>query len=344
VASPLLRNKNIIDVVKFKWLWIGISLVLIIPGIVAMIYSTMIYPTHSPLKLGIDFTGGTMLQYGFSKQLTTDDITVVRDDFKKIGIENPVIQIENADAFLKKQAATATTAKTGNTKAADIKSVISIRTRFLDSEKSNNEINKVNDVLKSSFGSFTPLQVSSIGPTLGTELFKNSVVALLLAFAAIVTYLAFRFKLDYGMFALVSLLHDALFICGVFSIFGLLFGTEIDSLFITAVLTIVGFSVHDTIVVFDRIRENSRFLAKKMSFNDVVNASVNQTLARSINTSLTVLITLLALFFLGGVTTRDFVLAMILGIVIGTYSSIFNASTLLAMWRSRGAKPTPKAA
>jgi preprotein translocase subunit SecF len=130
----------------------------------------------------------------------------------------------------------------------------------------------------------------------------------------------------------------------MFSIFGLLFGTEIDSLFITAVLTVVGFSVHDTIVVFDRIRENSRFLAKKMSFNDVVNASVNQTLARSINTSLTVLITLLALFFLGGVTTKDFVLAMILGIFIGTYSSIFNASTLLAMWRSRGIKPVPKAA
>ncbi|MDD3014610.1 MAG: protein translocase subunit SecF [Candidatus Gastranaerophilales bacterium] len=346
MTSPLLRNKNIIDVVKFKWLWVGISLVLIIPGIVAMIYSTMIYPTHSPMKLGIDFTGGTMLQYGFSKQLTSGDVTIIRDDFKKIGIENPVIQIENADAFLKKQAVTAEAAKTDKSqaKAADIKSVISIRTRFLDSDKTNNEINKVNDVLKSSFGSFVPLQVSSIGPTLGVELFKNAIFALLLAFAAIVTYLAFRFKLDYGMFALVALFHDALFICGVFSIFGLLFGTEIDSLFITAILTIIGFSVHDTIVVFDRIRENSRFLAKKMSFNDVVNASVNQTLARSINTSLTVLITLLALYFLGGVTTRDFVFAMILGILIGTYSSIFNASTLLAMWRSRGAKPTPKAA
>lgn len=339
MTSPLLRDKNIIDVVKFKWLWIGISLVLIIPGIVAMIYSTVIY--HSPMKLGIDFTGGTLLQYGFEKQLTTQDITTVRDDFKKVGIENPVIQIENADAFLKKQAASA---KTNNQKAANIKSVISIRTRFLSSEKSNNEINKVNDVLRSSFGSFVPLQVSAIGPTLGTELFKNAIFALLLAFAAIVAYLAFRFQLDYGMFALIALFHDALFVCGMFSIFGLLFGTEIDSLFITAVLTVVGFSVHDTIVVFDRIRENSRFLAKKMSFNDVVNASVNQTLARSINTSLTVLITLLALFFLGGVTTRDFVLAMILGIFIGTYSSIFNASTLLAMWRSKGAKPTPKAA
>lgn len=344
MTNPLLRNKNIIDVIKFKWLWIGISLLLLIPGIVAMIYSTVIYPTHSPMRLGIDFTGGTLLQYGFSKQLTTADISVIRDDLEKIGIEHSVIQIENADAFLKKQATETgktTKVQTGKT---NIKSVISIRTRFLSSEKTNNEIVKVNDVLKSSFGSFVPLQVSAIGPTLGDELFKNSMVALLLAFAAIVAYLGFRFKLDYGVFALVALLHDALFVCGVFSILGLLFGTEIDSLFITAILTVVGFSVHDTIVVFDRVRENSRFLAKKMSFNDVVNASVNQTLARSINTSLTAIITLLALFFLGGVTTRDFVLAMLLGIFIGTYSSIFNASTLLAMWRTRGEKPTPKAA
>jgi preprotein translocase subunit SecF len=343
VVNPMLRDKNIIDVVKFKWLWIGISLILVIPGIIAMIYSTI--TIHSPMKLGIDFTGGTMLQYGFSKQLTTNDITTIRDDLNKIGIENPIIQIESADSFLKNQTADSETseisglkAKTEN-KTDNIKSIISIRTRFLESEKANNEINKINTILKQSFGSFVPLQVSAIGPTLGVELFKNSMIALLLAFAAIVTYLAFRFKLDYGMFALFALLHDALFVCGVFSILGLLFGTEIDSLFITAILTVVGFSVHDTIVVFDRIRENSRFLAKKMSFNDVVNASVNQTLARSINTSLTAIITLLALFFLGGVTTRDFVLAMLLGIFIGTYSSIFNASTLLAMWRSRGTAP-----
>lgn len=346
MVNPMLRNKNIIDVVKYKWLWIGISLLLIIPGIVAMIYSTVTF--HAPMKLGIDFTGGTMLQYGFSKHMTTSDITTIRKDFEEIGIENPVIQIESADSFLKQQSADVKQPKISsnklqtNTKTENIKSIISIRTRFLSSEKDNNEINKINSTLKQSFGSFVPLQVSAIGPTLGVELFKNSMLALLLAFAAIVTYLAIRFKLDYGMFALFALLHDALFVCGIFSILGLLFGTEIDSLFITAILTVVGFSVHDTIVVFDRIRENSRFLAKKMSFNDVVNASVNQTLARSINTSLTAIITLLALFFLGGSTTKDFVLAMLLGIFIGTYSSIFNASTLLAMWRSR--KSVPKTA
>ena len=173
-----------------------------------------------------------------------------------------------------------------------------------------------------------------MGPTLGKELFRNALFALLLCFVAIVGYLAFRFQLDYGVFALVALFHDALFVCGIFAILGLVFKVEIDSLFITAILTVVGFSVHDTIVVFDRIRENSRFLTKKKTFNEIVNASVNQTLQRSINTSLTALITLCSLYFLGGVTTRNFVLAMILGIIVGTYSSIFNASTLLAMWRS----------
>jgi preprotein translocase subunit SecF len=238
-------------------------------------------------------------------------------------VENPVIQVEKINKSVEKP------------NQQNIKSIVSIRTRFLGGEGKNNEISEINASLQKNFGSFTLLQVSSIGPTLGKELFKNAMAAMLLAFVGIVIYLTFRFKLDYAMFALVALFHDALFVCGMFAIFGLIFKTEIDSLFITAILTVIGFSVHDTIVVFDRIRENSRFLAKKKTFDEIVNASVNQTLARSINTSFTAVLTLLALFFLGGVTTKDFVLAMILGIAIGTYSSIFNASTLLAMWRSR---------
>jgi len=193
-------------------------------------------------------------------------------------------------------------------------------------------------------GKYIPLQTSAIGPTLGKELFKNAMIALLLCFFGIVGYLTVRFNIDFAICALVALLHDAIVVLGIFSLFGLLFGTEIDSLFITAILTVIGFSVHDTIVVFDRIRENSKNLSKKKSFNEIVNVSVNQTLARSINTSLTALITLLALYFFGGSTTKDFVLAMILGIVTGTYSSIFNASVLLAMWRENEQKLLPKAA
>ena len=122
---------------------------------------------------------------------------------------------------------------------------------------------------------------------------------------------------------------------GIFSILGLVYNVQIDGLFITAILTVIGFSVHDTIVVFDRIRENLRYYSKKMSFGEIVDASVNQTLTRSINTSLTTLITLLALYFFGGVTTRDFVLCMILGIAIGTYSSIFFCSMLVDFWNDQ---------
>jgi preprotein translocase subunit SecF len=340
VSSLILSERQIIDVVKYKWLWIGISLMFIIPGIIAMIYSTAVYPTHSPLRLGIDFTGGTLLQYGFDKDINTGDVAKIRENLIKVGVESPVIQVEKASGDLSKvkAAAPAKGSSLGSTAPVNnesIKTVVSIRTRFLSSDVKNNESAKVNQVLQSSIGSFVPLQVSSIGPTLGAELFKNAVAALLIAFVLIVGYLTLTFKFDYAIFALIALFHDALFVCGLFSIFGLFLGIEIDSLFITAVLTVIGFSVHDTIVVFDRIRENSRFLAKKMSFNDIVNASVNQTLARSINTSLTVVLTLTALYLFGGSTTKNFILAMLLGIMVGTYSSIFNASTLLAMWRSR---------
>lgn len=334
MASPFFREKNIIDVIKFKWLWISVSLLLILPGIMAMIFSSFHYKNHAPFKLGIDFTGGSLVQYGIKEKIEPNQTDQIKVMLNNIGVENPVIQIESAGS-LKNEKTALEKDKTQN----DIESIITIRTRFLENQGAGNEINKITSKLNQKYGQVTLLQVNSIGPTLGKELFQNAIYALLLAFVGIVAYLGIRFSLDYALFALFALLHDALFVCGVFSIFGLIFGTEIDSLFITAILTVVGFSVHDTIVVFDRIRENSRFLAKKMTFNEVVNASVNQTLARSINTSLTAILTLLALYFFGGQSTKDFVLAMLLGIFIGTYSSIFNASTLLAMWRNRaGAK------
>ena len=167
---------------------------------------------------------------------------------------------------------------------------------------------------------------------MGKELFANSLFAVGLALLGIICYLSFRFQFDYALAAILGLVHDVIFVCGTFSILGLLFGIEVDALFVTAVLTVIGFSVHDTIVVFDRVRENLRYYAKKMTFSEIINFSVNQTLARSINTSVTTLITLLALYFFGGVTTRNFVLAMILGIAIGTYSSIFFCTVLVDIW------------
>ena len=336
------NRKNLIDVIKYRWVWIAISCLFIIPAIAVMIYSMTVYPSHTPLRVGIDFTGGTMLKYGFNKDITLHDIALLRENLEKAGFTNPVIQQE-------KQMETLTEVAPEVEKAEkeienSLKSIVSIRTKFLRGKGEDNEIIKVNNVVQESLGENVHLQTSAIGPTLGKELFKNAMIALLLCFFGIVGYLTIRFSIDYAFCALIALFHDAIFVCGVFSLMGLLFGTEVDSLFITAILTVIGFSVHDTIVVFDRVRENSKYLSKKHSFNEIVNASVNQTLARSINTSLTSIITLLALYVFGGSTTKDFVLAMILGIAIGTYSSIFNASVILAWWReTNGSTQTAKA-
>lgn len=411
-------------------------------------------PTHTPVRLGIDFTGGTFLQYGFQKKLSVPEI---RNVLVKAGQENPIIQIqepteilgslsevnkkpvsqgettlenensskkadsenasntndnektnENVDEKVPtesennvsndvskqqenkdlKENKTPETSQTNENKSSNtektfaeetneqspeskildndkkpaannimnenidqesisttqtldpekVKTIVSMRVKFL----SDKEVKEVNKYLRDNFGDFSIIQVSAIGPSLGKELLQNAMMALLLVFGGIVVYLTIRFQLDYAVCALISLFHDAIFVIGIFSLFGLLFKTEIDSMFVTAVLTVIGFSVHDTIVVYDRIRENARFLSKKKTFNEICNDSVNQTLARSINTSLTTLFVLLCLYFFGGVTTKDFVLAMTIGIAVGTYSSIFVASVLLAYWRDINAPKTKR--
>lgn len=316
-------NKHLIDIVKYRFWWFALSALLIVPGIIAMIYSSMIYPNHAPLKVGIDYTGGTILQYSVNKSINNMEMSQTREKLEKAGIENPFLQIINVNP--------------SSAKSKNIKSIISIRTKFIG-EKDTKELSKVSDVITAEYPDSQLIQVSSVGPTLGAELLKNSLFALALASLGIVIYLSVRFQLDFAIAAILALAHDALFVIGCFSIFGLLFNVQIDGLFVTAILTVIGFSVHDTIVVFDRIRENLRYYSKKMSFGELVNLSVNQTFVRSINTSLTVLITLGALYLFGGVTTRDFVLAMILGILIGTYSSIFFASMLIDVWREHKAK------
>jgi preprotein translocase subunit SecF len=179
----------------------------------------------------------------------------------------------------------------------------------------------------------------AVGPTVGQELIWRAFGAIALASLAILIYLSVVFRkvpnaFRYGVCAIIALLHDVLVVTGVFAILGFLFDVEIDALFITAMLTVIGFSVHDTIVVFDRVREN--IVRRRFErFEDVVNYSVVQTLARSINTSITVLLTLFALYLFGGASIRTFVLALLIGILSGTYSSIFNASMLLVVWENR---------
>lgn len=319
-------KKQVIHVVKYRVLWMVVSALLLLPGVIAMVYSSLTYPNHTPLKVGIDYTGGTILQYGLKTKVTGSDLTVTRENLEKIGIENPYLQILNVNNTQQEN--------TQNT----IESIISIRTKFIG--ENTDDVDNISGVLSQQYETSELIQVSSVGPTMGKELFKNSLIAVALAFLGICIYLSVRFKFDYAIAALLGIFHDVLFVVGIFSILGLVYNVQIDGLFITAILTVIGFSVHDTIVVFDRIRENIRYYSKKMSFGEIVDASVNQTLARSINTSVTTLITLGALYFFGGVTTKDFVLAMILGIAIGTYSSIFFCSVLVDFWNDK--KNLPK--
>lgn len=303
-----------LNIVKYRWLCLCISAILLLPGICSMIYSMITYDTHSPVKVGIDYTGGTTLQYGVNQEITNSKLADVRSSLVSNGIENPSLQIININSE----------------EGSEMKAILAIRTKFIDEE--SQDLNKITSVMNSQFDKTELVQVSSVGPTLGSELFKNSLIALSLALLGIIAYLTFRFQFDYALAAILGLVHDTVFVLGVFSILGLVYGVQVDALFVTALLTVIGFSVHDTIVVFDRVRENLKYYSKKMTFGEIMNSSINQTLARSINTSLTTLITLAALYFFGGVTTKDFVLAMILGIFIGTYSSIFFCSTLVDIW------------
>lgn len=315
-------KKNGVHVVKYRVLWMCLSALLLIPGIIAMIYSMITYPTHSPVKVGIDYTGGTILQYGVPEAVSSDDLAKTREDLDNIGVTNTYLQVLNVNP---------------TTENNNIKSIISIRTKFID--EGSDLSNQISTTIKKEYKNAELVQVSSVGPTLGKELFQMSIIALLLAIVGMIVYISFRFKLEYAIAAILGLVHDVLFVMGVFSILGIFCNVQIDGLFLTAILTLIGFSINDTIVTFDRIRENLRYYGKKMTFGEIVDASVNQTLTRSVNTSLTAFITLAALYFFGGVTTKDFVLAMMIGVVVGTYSSIFFCSMLVDFWEEKKGQP-----
>ena len=299
-------NKNGIHVVKYRVLWMCLSALLLTPGIIAMIYSMINYPTHSPVRVGIDYTGGSILQYETSADVDHKAVGTIQTNLSKAGVPSAYVQV------LK-----------GTSKDEDAKStsMISVRTKFID--EGSDTADKITEVIKKDYNDAEMIQFSSVGPTLSSELFKMSFVALLIAIIGMIAYISFRFQFKYAVSAILGLIHDVVFVIGVFSLLGLFFNVEVDGLFLTAMLTVIGYSVNDTIVVYDRIRENLRYNGKKMSFGEIVDASVQQTIRRSINTSMTTVLALGALYFFGGVTTKDFVLAMMLGVLIGTYSSIF---------------------
>ncbi|HJZ19121.1 MAG TPA: protein translocase subunit SecF, partial [Candidatus Nanoarchaeia archaeon] len=194
-------------------------------------------------------------------------------------------------------------------------------------------------------GDFKQEQYETVGPTIGSEITLNAIKALVIASFLIVLYITWSFRkvprptssFRFGVCAIIALIHDVLVLLGIFSLFGHFLGVEIDSLFVTAILTVIGFSVHDTIVVFDRIRENLKRVGGE-NFSNVVNDSILQTLDRSLNTSLTVVLVLVALLLFGGESIKWFVVALLIGIVSGTYSSIFNAAPLLVLWHEVASK------
>ena len=317
--TNLIKNKYKLDIIKYRYLFLAITGVLLIPCIIAIIYLMVTQSNHAPLKLGIDFTGGTILQYTTEKKVQTEDIANVRLNLEKIGLKNAVIQ---------------TTSQASGTESA-VSNLISIRTIFLGDTESQKKVDEIGSMLTKEFSKAELVSVNSVGPTLGSELLKNTMIALGLAFILMVVYISFRFRVEYGWIALLTLFQDVLFVIGIFAIRGIFLDAAIDSLFITAILTVIGYSINDTIVVFDRIRENMRFLAKKYSSNEIINASINQTLARSINTSATTLFTLFALYLFGGSTIKEFVLAIIIGVIAGAYSSIFTAGTILSIVKEK---------
>jgi preprotein translocase subunit SecF len=187
-----------------------------------------------------------------------------------------------------------------------------------------------------------PRTVTTVGPIIGSDLIRSSAILIVIGEIVIMAYLAIRFGLRFGVSAIIALLHDVVVVVGTFAILGYFFGLEFDALFVTALLTIIGFSVHDTIVVFDRIREN-RIRHAGEPFGAIVNHSILQTLGRSISTSLTVVVTLTALLLLGPASIRTFTLALLIGVVSGTYSSIFNASQILVAWSEWDARRKERA-
>ena len=281
-----------------------LSLIIIIPGIVSM--------ATRGFLLGIDFAGGTEFTLSFANHPT-------------------VAQVESAVAA---QPVTGSVIQT-NKGSFIIRAGVPLTPP---------QQKAFEDHLAAQLGAVDVLQVLEVGPTIAGETIQFALLAVVLASVAILFLLAIRFRnvpggwragFQFGGSALAALLHDVFLLTGIFSIMGKVFDLrigEIDTLFVTAVLTVVGFSVHDTIVVFDRIRENLR-VSQRLSFEQVVNLSIMQTAARSIITSFTVVLVLAAILIAGGATLKGFALALLIGIVSGTYSSIFNAAPLLVVWR-----------
>jgi len=289
------------NIIKYRNYFFTLSLAVIIPGIIAL------FLWH--LKLGIDFSGGTLWEVKLEDQSQTE-ASQFQQFLQTNGWETSSVVKTSQAALL-------------------------IRLRETNEQK----IQNLRDQVKNTYGSTQDLRLETVGPTISKELTNKAFAAVGISILGILLYITWAFRkipkpassISFGVCTIVALVHDVIVVVGIFAILGHFFNIEIDSLFITALLTVIGFSVHDTIVVFDRIRENLiKHPANK--FEEVINHSLAQTLGRSLNTSLTAIFVLFALYLFGGQSIKIFTLALLIGIISGTYSSIFNAAPLLVVW------------
>ncbi|AKM79621.1 MAG: SecF protein [Candidatus Beckwithbacteria bacterium GW2011_GWB1_47_15] len=283
-----------INFLKYRLVYFLISAIFILSGAYFLV--------RFGLKPAVDFTGGTLLEVELSasRSATLSQVKAVLEP--QINLAS--LQQTGPNSFL-------------------------LRSHPIDQSQSL----KLQQLLSAELDApVTEKRFATIGPTLGQELIKKTLVSLLLAAGFILAYVTFRFKdKKYGVCAILAMLHDTFIILGSFSFLGYAYGVEVDALFVTALLTILSFSVHDTIVVYDRIRENLK-TQPKADFASVVNQAITQTLARSINNSLTIIFMLMSLFLLGGDTIKWFIATLLIGTISGTYSSTFTAAPLLVLW------------
>jgi preprotein translocase subunit SecF len=282
-------------IVERSRLWLGISGLLILVGLV--------FTMTTGLNLGIDFTGGTIIQIDLGKSFTTQEIREITDGFDK---------------------------EASITYAGEERTQVQIKTKLNLSEKERAEVfEKFKD--KYNLDNEDLLSMQKVGPAIGEQLKKQAFISLAAAAVGMLLYITYRFEFKFGVVATTALLHDVLIVLAVFAVMQI----PINTSFIAAMLTIVGYSINATIVIFDRIRENRGFMKKGTSLAEVVNLSITQTLARSINTSLTTLLTIGMIYIMGVSAIKEFALPLIVGIIAGTYSSVLIAGPLWVIWKSK---------
>ena len=297
---------------KRGWYFV-LSAALIIPGLLSMIAPPGWASGDSGLKPGIDFTSGSVLNIAFEEQVQTAE---VRSVLSRLGHPGARVQALGGDSVL-------------------------IRTRVLE-EASGGQVSErqvIQDALEESIGPITGSGVDTVSPIIAQETVRNTFLALIVASVFILGYIWYAFRrvpkaYRYGVAAVVTLVHDTVIVLGVFSILGRVLGMEVNSMFIVGILTVAGYSVNDTIVVFDRIRENAIRVPDRR-LEDTVNLSIIESVGRSINTSFTTLLVLLAMLLIGGDAIRELLLVVAIGVVVGTYSSIFIAAQFIVIWERR---------